>query len=307
MTSSALVSVILLTYNRADWLQVAIESTLAQTYAHFELLILDNCSTDHTSEVVAKFHDPRIRYIRHHCNIGHSANWAYGVHLARGEYLSFLCDDDFYRQDFLYARMQAFDKYKDIQAVFSNFEYCDERGQVTSESPPPFDMEQVICRRALLACVARNLWFVGATLFKRELILQCWEDSMRAGRAGDTALKVHIALDAHNRVAWIKDKGLVMRCHPNQDSMIGGKAVLLGHVAAFHEPLMFGTYTWHDKRLLRRGAARAYAVLRKMAWEDGDIGVARRCLIRQLTAFPYLPSIYFTVSKIKRCFLERKA
>jgi glycosyltransferase involved in cell wall biosynthesis len=81
--SQPLVSVIIPTYNRAEFLREAIQSVLAQTYTNFELLILDNCSPDHTPEVVAEFDDARIKYLRHQCNIGGIANWIYGMHWAR--------------------------------------------------------------------------------------------------------------------------------------------------------------------------------------------------------------------------------
>ncbi|MDP3705754.1 MAG: glycosyltransferase family A protein [Legionellaceae bacterium] len=301
----ALVSIIIPTYNRADWLKVAIQSVLTQTYPYFELLILDNCSTDHTAEVVASFDDPRIKSLRHQCNIEPSANWSYGVSWASGEYLSILCDDDYYKPDFLSSRMDAFNKYENIQAVFSNYELCDEQGRMTSTSRACFAQEAVIHGQELLVCAVRNLWFIGATLFRRDIILKHWEDTQRAGNAADTSLKVRIALDPKNDVAWINNDGLVVRQHQNQAGRVRGKQVLFGHVAAFHEPLMFGNHTWSCKRLLKRGAARAYGTLRTLSWNAGDLRVACRCFLRQISAFPYLPFLHSMVcymSRIKRHF-----
>ncbi|MCE2469888.1 MAG: glycosyltransferase family 2 protein [Dehalococcoidia bacterium] len=94
MTESRKVSVIIATYNRAALLPRAVNSILAQTCQDFELLIVDDCSTDDTSQVIAAFSDSRIRAFRHETNQGLPASRNTGVAEARGEYLAFLDDDD---------------------------------------------------------------------------------------------------------------------------------------------------------------------------------------------------------------------
>ena len=88
------VSVIISTYNRADLLPRAIESVLAQTFTDFELIVVDDCSTDITQEVISKFTDPRVFPIRHENNAGGSAARNTGIAYAKGEYMAFLDDDD---------------------------------------------------------------------------------------------------------------------------------------------------------------------------------------------------------------------
>lgn len=299
MNESALVSIILPTYNRADWLKIAIESVLTQTYKHFELLILDNCSCDHTLEIVAGFDDSRIKYLRHQCNIESSANWNYGVYWAQGEYISILADDDCYKPSFIASRLDAFDRLKNIQAVFSDYEYCDERGTLLATSVGTFDSETVINGKELLTCILNHTWFIGATLFRRKIFLTYWKNCLRAGMAVDTSLKVRIALDPKNDVAWINTLELLVRQHQDQESKVGGKQVLFGCVAAFHEPLMFGNYTWSYRRLLKRGAAWAYDLLGRISWDSGEIDVAKRCFLRQLSAFPFN---IITWLRLLRCY-----
>ena len=88
-------SIIIPTYNRADVLPVAIRSVLAQTERSFELIILDDGSTDDTEPVVATFDDARIRYQRQE-NAGVSAARNAGAELARADLLAFLDSDDEY-------------------------------------------------------------------------------------------------------------------------------------------------------------------------------------------------------------------
>ena len=93
-TEAPTVSVIVPTHNRADLLPRAVDSVLAQTYGSYEILIVDDCSSDGTQDVIAGFADPRIRSFRHERNRGQSAAINTGIAHARGEYVGFLDDDD---------------------------------------------------------------------------------------------------------------------------------------------------------------------------------------------------------------------
>ena len=88
------VSVVIPTRDRAELLPRAVGSVLAQTWTDFELLIVDDHSTDGTPAVVARFADGRIRSLRHERNRGQSKALNTGIEHARGEYVAFLDDDD---------------------------------------------------------------------------------------------------------------------------------------------------------------------------------------------------------------------
>ena len=88
------VTIIVPTYNRPNLLPRAIKSILNQTFTDYEIIIVDDASTDHTPEVLSEFNDPRIRSFRHKINKGQSAARNLGIYHARGEYIAFLDDDD---------------------------------------------------------------------------------------------------------------------------------------------------------------------------------------------------------------------
>ncbi len=88
------VSAIIITYNRANFLKKSIESILNQTYHDFEILIVDDCSPDHTREIVEGFNDKRIKYFIHENNKGEGGSRNTGLQHARGKYIAFLDDDD---------------------------------------------------------------------------------------------------------------------------------------------------------------------------------------------------------------------
>ena len=95
------VSVIIPTYNRAHLIGRAIQSVLNQTYKDFEIIVVDDGSTDSTEKAVREFQEQgkRIKYIRHNKNKGGSAARNTGIKAAKGEYIAFLDDDDEWLRD----------------------------------------------------------------------------------------------------------------------------------------------------------------------------------------------------------------
>lgn len=91
-----LVSIVLPTYNRAHLLPGAIESVLAQTWQHLELIVVDDNSPDQTAEVVAGYDDPRIRYLKNDPNLRLPRALNRGFAEARGEFLTWTSDDNFF-------------------------------------------------------------------------------------------------------------------------------------------------------------------------------------------------------------------
>jgi len=90
------VSVIIPTYNRAHLIGRAIQSVLNQTFQDFEIIIIDDSSTDNTDDIIKEFQkkDERIKYIKHNKNKGGSAARNTGIKIAKGEYIAFLDSDD---------------------------------------------------------------------------------------------------------------------------------------------------------------------------------------------------------------------
>ncbi len=96
---SDLVSIVLPTYNGEKHLREAIDSCLAQTHANIELIIVDDCSTDSTPEIVKSYNDPRVRYIRHEANRRLPEALNTGFRATAGEYLTWTSDDNYYAPD----------------------------------------------------------------------------------------------------------------------------------------------------------------------------------------------------------------
>jgi glycosyltransferase involved in cell wall biosynthesis len=100
-SSQPLVSVIIPTYNRPDYLKEAITSAVGQTYQNLEIIVSDNCSLENPQALVESFQDSRIKFYRHQENIGMLGNQFNGFKIATGKYVASLHDDDMWTEDFL--------------------------------------------------------------------------------------------------------------------------------------------------------------------------------------------------------------
>jgi glycosyltransferase involved in cell wall biosynthesis len=132
-----LITIAIPTYNRADgYLKQALESAVNQTYQHLEIIVADNCSSDHTNEVVKKFADSRIiRYYKHAKNIGANNNFNFCVEQAQGAYFLLLHDDDWIDPDFVEICLKAANYKTDVGIIRTGTRLIDAQGQVADEVP----------------------------------------------------------------------------------------------------------------------------------------------------------------------------
>jgi glycosyltransferase involved in cell wall biosynthesis len=133
-----LVSVIIPTHNRAAFIPTAIASVLNQSLRDFEILVVDDASTDGTGEVRDKFHDARIRWLRHDKPRGGAAARNTGIIHSRGEYIAFLDDDDEWYPDKLARQMEVMlGSEPQVGAVYTGYVIVDRSsGQVLSRMIP---------------------------------------------------------------------------------------------------------------------------------------------------------------------------
>ncbi len=115
--SSPCVSIVIPTYNAADYLGQAIQSALDQTFESFELLVLDNASEDNTPEIVKQFNDQRLIYHRNERNLGFAGNANLGRELARGEFIAYLGADDIWPEHFLQTAVEFLQKEPSVSFV----------------------------------------------------------------------------------------------------------------------------------------------------------------------------------------------
>ena len=124
-----LVSIIMPSWNTGKFIAESIESVLAQTYKNWELLIVDDCSTDNTDEVVARFKDTRIKYFKNEKNCGAALTRNRAMREAQGEWIAFLDSDDLWASNKLEKQLRFMN---DNGYVFSYHDFV----KIDEESKP---------------------------------------------------------------------------------------------------------------------------------------------------------------------------
>ncbi len=120
-----LVSIIMPTYNCGRFIAESIRSVLAQTFTNWELIIVDDCSTDNTEDVVTYFDDPRIHYLRNEQNKGAALTRNKALREAKGRYIAFLDSDDLWSPDKL-ERQIAFMEQNGYAFTYHDYTEIDE-------------------------------------------------------------------------------------------------------------------------------------------------------------------------------------
>lgn len=128
-----MVSIITPTYNCGNFIAKTIESVLSQTYSNWEMIIVDDCSTDNTKEIVSRYSDKRIQY---HClerNNGAAVARNEALRLAKGRFIAFLDSDDLWTPEKL-ERQIKFMRDNDYSFSFHGYEEIDEEDLPTGVS-----------------------------------------------------------------------------------------------------------------------------------------------------------------------------
>ena len=150
MTTPPKVTVVIPVYNREKYVCEAIESVLDQTFADFELLVIDDGSTDRSREAVQSYHDPRIRLMSNEKNEGIPKTRNKGIGLARGEYLAFLDSDDRAYPERLAKQVAFLDRHPDYAAVGAWIDWMDEEGRplgrIKRKAVSPDEIGRASCR-----------------------------------------------------------------------------------------------------------------------------------------------------------------
>ncbi|MDD2338304.1 MAG: glycosyltransferase family 2 protein, partial [Geobacteraceae bacterium] len=129
------ISVCIPSYNCAPFLAEAIDSVLAQSYTDFELVIIDDCSSDSSTEIIAGYgeKDPRIVCLSNETNLGMVANWNRCLELAKGEYIHYLfADDTFASPECLAKMLRVIESDSAISLVVSARNIIDEDSRIKS-------------------------------------------------------------------------------------------------------------------------------------------------------------------------------
>lgn len=276
-----LVSVIVPVYNGAKYIQKAIESILSQTYRHYEIIVVDDGSTDGTREKLERYQN-KICYLFQQ-NQGSAAARNTGIKLAKGELIAFLDSDDFWSMSEKLAKQVAcFLENPDLGGINTGWKIVDETGKhIKSVQPwhkaPKLDLETWLKKK----CVRTS-----AMMFRKEWLEKVggFDEELRQSHDVDLILRLSLA---GCQTEWLKEETVCYRQHElntTKDSLKQAKyvqAVLDKFFAQNNLPESIGK----QERQIR------YHTLVWIAWYQynaGSLDEMAKFLQKSLDFSPYL-------------------
>ncbi|MEA5575631.1 glycosyltransferase family 2 protein [Anabaena sp. UHCC 0451] len=216
------ISVCIPTFNRVQLLPFAIESVLNQSEQDFELIICDDGSNDDTPELMSKYTDKRIKYIRHSQNIGKSNNMRSGFDAASGEFFIKFDDDDRLTPDFLLQTSAILAKDSSLDFVGTDHWIIDinnvrdeEASQENSHRWGRKDLATGIIDNLLEVVFVRQSFQIGATLFRRQTLQELNFMMPNWQNCEDNDLFVRLAL-AGKKGYYLPEMLMEYRVHAEQ-------------------------------------------------------------------------------------------
>jgi len=228
MQNNPVVSVIIPNYNHAPYLPQRINSVLGQTFPHFELIILDDCSPDESREVIREFatQDARIRMAFNDENSGSTfKQWNKGVGLAQGDYIWIAESDDFADECFLEKLVPILQKNKNIGMVYCMSHKVNEKNEIIGDAMPrdnenldPDRWEKDFVNNGVDECanvmIFKNVIANASGLvFQKEVFVKCGGAAEKLKLCGDWL--TYAKMLKFTDVAYVAERLNYFRVHSN--------------------------------------------------------------------------------------------
>lgn len=169
-----MVTIIIPTFNSANYIEKAINSVLNQTYKDIEIVVVDDCSTDNTIEILSKYENiSNFKIIKNTENVGVGISRKIGINNANGEYITFLDSDDFILKDFIEISLKLA-KQQDSDVVYTSVGILSPTNQLKVIQVGDFFSENEAKLNIFFWC---EMNFITGKLFKTELLKKChWSE-----------------------------------------------------------------------------------------------------------------------------------
>ncbi|HOK35557.1 MAG TPA: glycosyltransferase family 2 protein [Candidatus Pacearchaeota archaeon] len=290
------ISVIIPTYNRKDLLPRALQSVLNQTYKDFELIIVDDGSTDNTKEIVEEFQkkDPRIFYLRNEKNNGQAAARNLGIKSAKGEYIAFQDSDDEWLPEKLEKQKKVFERGpEDLGVVYTWFLIQDDEEKKILEIRKNSYKGDVF-----LAMLNTPFLGLSTLLIKKEVFQKVglFDESLRACEDADFFIRAA----KEYKFDFVGEPLVIYNIHKKGQTKDDERAK--GFVRVFEK--YQSIYKSHPKILSNQ-----FNHIGSQFFRTGDKKTAREYFIKSIKAYPKNISsyFYFLISFFGEGFYEKIA
>lgn len=275
------VSVVLPCCNGARWIGKAVESILAQTCENFELVIIDDGSTDDSKTIIAPYlYDKRIRYI-YQDNRGFSAAINRGMKESKGIFIGFIGQDDLWMPTKLESQLRYISKHKNIDLVHSNYYIIDAKGRimrVVRARTPDFSRKEEVVKRLFLD----NFIGFETVLVKRRCFDQVgfFDENMIGFSDHDMWLRIAGSFNIGYLDLYLVGK----REHEFQLSQVRAEAVLRDEFLVVKKAIEYYPFL---KRVEQKKLTSLYYFLGMTLVQKGDHKKAKQQLIKVIMYQPW--------------------
>lgn len=219
------ISICIPTFNRVNLLKFAIESVLQQTCQGWELIICDDGSHDNTPELMSRYQDGRIKYIRHSDNVGKSNNMRSGFEAATGEFFIKFDDDDRLTPELLAHTVKILEKDSTIDFVGTDHWIIDSHNvrdctktQENSRNWGRANLAPGVVENLLEVVFVHQSFQIGATLFRSQTLQEIGFMQPNWQNCEDNDLFVRLAL-AGKKGYYLPELLMEYRVHPEQQGI----------------------------------------------------------------------------------------
>ncbi len=221
------VNVLMPVYNGSAQIAEAIESILDQTYSDFSLIIVDNCSTDNTADIVRKFHDKRIHYTCNSQNLGLIGNVNRCLEMADGQYVCIFAHDDVMLPENLERKARLLDEHPGVGFVHSDILVIDTEGKTVADhiwhkdsTLDYIEEGSVVFGKYLDYLPWGSSIFIGSVLARKACFERVGHYNVQLPHCGDSEILMRMMLFYH--VACIGSQLVKYRVHPTSESSCFG-------------------------------------------------------------------------------------
>ena len=223
MRGKPLVSVIIPAFNAQELIGETIDSILAQTYENLEIIVVDDGSTDRTSDVVSGY-GGRVSYYYQNNSGGCAVPRNTGISHSSGEFLCFLDADDLMVPERIASQIEFMERYPEVGLVFCNYRNFNEQGPFVQSHfetcprlfPQLISKKEIVLENACALLSQENFGITGSFLMRRDLLeLETgFEPALRACED----YHFYFRLSRHTHVGVINNVGMLRRVHGNNMS-----------------------------------------------------------------------------------------
>jgi len=301
------ISVVIPTYNRAQLLSECLESVAVQSFRDFEIVLIDDGSTDNTADIASTFH---VRYFWQP-NRGPVAAFNKGIELSTGEYISILGSDDSLLEQALYRGMQVLDKHPEVGFSYGQAYLTDEKGSIFGLERPRYKSSYV---RSGVEEIRDILVFghhiIGSTVMIRRSCLKDVGVFALAFGSGSEDVDLWVRLAKKYATAYIAEPLAKFRFHPqkfsHERSLKEWESSNSAILESIFDDAELGPVFHHLRPI---AYFRLYCNMAGVAYDRGQMRIARAYLFTALRTHPgaLFGSLGFNwVSRLAKTWLPRR-